>query len=84
MATIMLCVSGMKPSNLEDIDSCLTANPFVYDEALIDFTLDSAVLQIWVKGSADPTRVCDQLLSSLRSRLGQDPKIEIEVQGGEA
>ncbi len=76
--------SGAGSLDLKAVDGAVNENPEVVDVALLDYDGRQATLKLWISGSADADSVRESLLSSLKSRLGDEASAELEVDAAEA
>lgn len=66
--------------DLKAVDGSVNENPSVVDVALLDYDGRHATLKLWINESADPNGVRDALISSLRSRLGDEGEADVSIE----
>ena len=65
--------------DLKAVDGSMSENPAVVDVALLDYDGRQAKLKLWIHASADANEVREELLESLRRRLGDDRDAEVRI-----
>jgi len=66
--------------DLKLVDSAVNESPGVADVALLDYDGHQATLRLWIAEGEDPDAVCEQLVKSLRSRLGGESLAEVRIE----